>query len=60
MFDGWSSLDPKSARDVFAFVLAPAECFAGHASVNGLLEAESMVLYAKVLAISRWRYLNRR
>jgi hypothetical protein len=46
--------DPKSARDVLAFVLTPVEAFA-HADNPEELEAVSELLgEAKVEAIKRW------
>jgi hypothetical protein len=46
--------DPRSARDVLAFVLCPTEAFAPAGDDEELAAVEELIQPAKIEAVRRW------
>lgn len=46
--------DPRSARDVLAFVLCPLEAFAPAGDADELAAVEELITPAKIEAVRRW------
>ncbi len=46
--------DPRSARDVLAFVLCPTEAFAPAGDEDELAAVEQLIQPAKIEAVRRW------
>lgn len=46
--------DPRSARDVLAFVLCPIEAFAPAGDAEELAAVEELIQPAKIEALRRW------
>jgi len=46
--------DPRSARDVLAFVLCPLEAFAPAGDAEELAAVEELITPAKIQAVKRW------
>jgi len=51
--------DPRSPRDVLAFVLCPTRCFAPDGDDEELEAVEELMLPMKEEAIDRWKRLRR-
>ncbi len=49
--------DPRSARDVLAFVLCPAEVFAPSGDPDEIAAVAELIEPAKVEAVRRWHAL---